>query len=230
MGSNVKLDLIYFKMRAFAEPAQLLLSYGNLEYKYHMAWDYYNKSWDELKETIPFGQLPLLVVNDEIKIWQSGSIVRYISNLIGKNPRKTEELGKVDALFESSQELLQPLNMTINFLSGDAFEKNKELVLGSFKPKLSYFNRIIETSGGPFFYGSEPFYCDFGIYHQFSLLRLLDEQLFKDTPLISSFMGGIENLSGVKEYLGKRPELIGVSSCPQLVIDGKAVATGASPD
>ena len=85
MGSNVKLDLIYFKMRAFAEPAQLLLSYGNLEYKYHMAWDYYNKSWDELKETIPFGQLPLLVVNDEIKIWQSGSIVRYISNLIDKN-------------------------------------------------------------------------------------------------------------------------------------------------
>ena len=230
MGSNVKLDLIYFKMRAFAEPAQLLLSYGNLEYKYHMAWDYYNKSWDELKETIPFGQLPLLVVNDEIKIWQSGSIVRYISNLIGKNPRNTEELGKVDALFESSQELLQPLNMTINFLSGDAFEKNKELVLGSFKPKLSYFNRIIETSGGPFFYGGEPFYCDFGVYHQFSLLRLLDEQLFKDTPLISSFMGKIENLSGVKEYLDKRPELIGVSSCPQLVINGKAVATGASQD
>ena len=230
MGSNVKLDLIYFKMRAFAEPAQLLMSYGNLEYKYHMAWDYYNKSWDELKETIPFGQLPLLVVNDEIKIWQSGSIVRYISNLIGKNPRNTEELGKVDALFESSQELLQPLNMTINFLSGDAFEKNKELVLGSFKPKLSYFNRIIETSGGPFFYGLEPFYCDFGIYHQFSLLRLLDEQLFKETPLISSFMGEIENLSGVKEYLGKRPELIGVSSCPQLVINGKAVATGASQD
>ena len=151
MGNNVKLDLIYFKMRAFAEPAQLLLSYGNLEYKYHMAWDYYNKSWDELKDTIPFGQLPLLVVNDEIKIWQSGSIVRYISNLIGKNPRNIEELGKVDALFESSQELLQPLNMTINFLSGEAFEKNKELVLGSFKPKLSYFNRIIETSGGPFF-------------------------------------------------------------------------------
>ena len=173
MGSNVKLDLIYFKMRAFAEPAQLLLSYGNLEYKYHMAWDYYNKSWDELKETIPFGQLPLLVVNDEIKIWQSGSIVRYISNLIGKNPRNTEELGKVDALFESSQELLQPLNMTINFLSGEAYEKNKELVLGSFIPKLSYFNRIIETSGGPFFYGSEPFYCDFGVYHQFSFLLLV---------------------------------------------------------
>jgi hypothetical protein len=43
-------------------------------------------------------------------------------------------------------------------------------------------------------------------------------------------MGKIENLSGVKEYLDKRPELIGVSSCPQLVINGKAVATGASQD
>ena len=142
METNVKLDLIYFKMRAFAEPAQLLLSYGNLEYKYHMAWDYYNKSWDELKETIPFGQLPLLVVNDEIKIWQSGSIVRYISNLIGKNPRNTEELGKVDALFESSQELLQPLNMTINFLSGDAFEKNKELGRSNLLFEFRFYSRI----------------------------------------------------------------------------------------
>ena len=230
MGNNVKLDLIYFKMRAFAEPAQLLLSYGNLEYKYHMAWDYYNKSWDELKETIPFGQLPLLVVNDEIKIWQSGSIVRYISNLIGKNPRNTEELGKVDALFESSQELLQPLNMTINFLSGEAFEKNKELVLGSFKPKLSYFNRIIETSGGPFFYGSEPFYCDFGTYHQFSLISVLDSTIFDDFSAVKRLMEAVENLEGVSNYLSSRPELIGVGVEPKLVINGIPVSTGMKSD
>ena len=101
MENNIKLDLIYFKMRAFAEPAQLLLSYGKLEYKYHMAWDYYGKSWEESKASIPFGQLPLLVVNDNIRIWQSGSIVRYIANIIGKNPKELDLLAKIDALFES---------------------------------------------------------------------------------------------------------------------------------
>ena len=151
MENNLKLDLIYFKMRAFAEPAQLLLSYGKLEYKYHMAWDYYGKSWEESKASIPFGQLPLLVVNDNIRIWQSGSIVRYIANIIGKNPKELDLLAKIDALFESSQELWQPLNMTINFLSGDAFKKNSKIILDAFRPKLPYFSRIIENSSGPFF-------------------------------------------------------------------------------
>ena len=37
-------------------------------------------------------------------------------------------------------------------------------------------------------------------------------------------------LPGVKEYLDNRPELIGVSSHPQLVIDGRAVSTGNIKD
>ena len=230
MENNLKLDLIYFKMRAFAEPAQLLLSYGKLEYKYHMAWDYYGKSWEESKASIPFGQLPLLVVNDNIRIWQSGSIVRYIANIIGKNPKEFDLLAKIDALFESSQELWQPLNMTINFLSGDAFKKNSEIILDAFRPKLPYFSRIIENSSGPFFYGKEPYYCDFGVYHQFSFLRLLDQGLLSDFPRIIKFMEEVENLPGVREYLDNRPELIGISSCPQLVIDGKPVSTGITKD
>ncbi len=230
MENNLKLDLIYFKMRAFAEPAQLLLSYGKFEYKYHMAWDYYEKPWEELKAVIPFGQLPLLIVNDDKKIWQSGSIVRYIANLIGKNPKEPEELAEVDALFESSQELWQPLNMTINFLSGDAYEKNSKIILDAFRPKLSYFKRILDNSSGPFFYGTEPYYCDFGVYHQFSFLQLLDESLFSEAPRIMKFMEELESLPGVKEYLDRRPELIGISSNPKLVIDGKAVSTGITKD
>ena len=230
MGNNLKLDLVYFKMRAFAEPAQLLLSYGKLEYNYYMAWDYYGKSWEELKATVPFGQLPLLVVNDNKRIWQSGSIVRYIANLIGKNPKEPEELAEVDALFESSQELWQPLNMTINFLSGDAYQKNSKLIIDAFRPKLSYFNRIIDSSNGPFFYGKDPYYCDFGVYHQFSFLSLLDESLFSESPRIIKFMKEVEGLPGIKEYLDNRPELIGVSSHPQLVIDGRAVSTGIIKD
>ena len=36
----------------------------------------------------------------------------------------------------------------------------------------------------------------------------------------------VERLDGVKEYLDSRPELIGVGSEPQLVIDGVARSTG----
>ena len=45
-------------------------------------------------------------------------------------------------------------------------------------------------------------------------------------PFLSEFLSNVERLDGVKEYLDSRPELIGVGSEPQLVIDGVARSTG----
>ena len=70
MTSNAKLTLIYFKMRALAEPPQLLLNYANIPYEYKMSWEYFDKPWDVVKPDVPFGQLPLLVtkwLTDNIK-------------------------------------------------------------------------------------------------------------------------------------------------------------------
>ena len=39
-------------------------------------------------------------------------------------------------------------------------------------------------------------------------------------------MDAVEGLKGVSEYLSSRPELVGVSKEPKLVINGKAVSTG----
>ena len=47
-----KLDLVYFKMRAFTEAIQMQLCYGNVPYTYHMAWEYFEKSWPEMKKEI----------------------------------------------------------------------------------------------------------------------------------------------------------------------------------
>jgi hypothetical protein len=39
-------------------------------------------------------------------------------------------------------------------------------------------------------------------------------------------MHAVENLNGVRAYLDSRPELIGVGTKPQMVINGVAVPTG----
>ena len=59
----MKIDLIYFKMRALAEAPQLLMHYADIEYNYIMSWDYYDKEWLEVKPQIPFKQLPMIVVD-----------------------------------------------------------------------------------------------------------------------------------------------------------------------
>ena len=58
-----KLELIYFNLRALAEPPQMMMRYAGVEYRYEMAWDYYGKPWSEAKLEVAFGQLPVLVVN-----------------------------------------------------------------------------------------------------------------------------------------------------------------------
>ena len=226
-----KLDLIYFKMRAFTEAIQMQLSYGNIPYNYHFPWDYFDKPWPEAKKEAGFGQLPLLVINDEKRVWQSGSIMRYVATLAKTVPEKLEDKGIADAIFESSQELFQPLNATINFKVGEDYENFKKSILNNFQPRLFYFNKFLENDqSGPFFFGKSPFYCDFGTYHQFSLIRVLDNTIFDDFSSLKLFMTAVENLKGVSEYLSSRPELIGVGKEPMLVIDGKAVSTGIKPD
>ena len=41
MRKQPKLELIYFNLRALAEPPQMMMNYAGVKYLYKMAWDYY---------------------------------------------------------------------------------------------------------------------------------------------------------------------------------------------
>ena len=77
----MSLKLIYFKMGALAEAPQMLMRCYDIPYEYQMSWDYFGKSWEQVKSEIPFKQLPLLVLDDTHYIAQSSSIMRYIENI-----------------------------------------------------------------------------------------------------------------------------------------------------
>jgi len=99
MSKPPKLELIYFNLRALAESPQMMMHYAGVKYRYEMAWDYYGKPWSEAKSEVPFGQLPMLVVNDTVRIWQSGAIVRYLAKLTGFMPEEPVLAAQVDAVF-----------------------------------------------------------------------------------------------------------------------------------
>ena len=78
------IKLIYFDLRARAEPARLLLAYAGQDYQdERIPWistDEY--PWQQMKPSTPFGQLPLLVWNGET-ISQSISIARFLATEFG---------------------------------------------------------------------------------------------------------------------------------------------------
>ena len=99
---------------------------------------------------------------------------------------------KTDSIFETSLEIFFPLNPTVNFAVGATFEEAKNTIIDNVTGRLKSFENILNyTSSGPFFLGRKPFYCDFGVYHHLSLLRLLSNNIFEKYINIINFMNTI---------------------------------------
>jgi len=222
----MKIDLIYFKMRALAEAPKLLMHYADIEYNYIMSWDYYDKEWQEVKPQIPFKQLPMIVVDDEHEICQSIAILNFIQNIAGLKLEDPVQEAKANAILQSAQELFLPLNPAVNFAVGDDFIKRRDDMLPFLQTRFEELEKIINLNGGRFFIDDTPRACDFAVFHHLDLSRKLDGKIIKDFPRLEKFLDDIASLSSIESYLSERPELIDVSIEPKLVINGKAHPTG----
>ena len=141
-----KLTLVYAKMQALAEPARMLLQYAGVDYEDVYAWDYYGKSWREGgKRMAPFGQVPVLVVDGEVSIDQSGSIQRYLATLTETCPVDRLLAARADALCDNAGELFMISNPVANFFTGERFVAKVEAFRKSFTPRLGYFSRSLSA-------------------------------------------------------------------------------------
>ena len=225
--SYSKLELIYFRLRALAEAPQMMLKFADIDYSYTMASEYFNKPWKEAKADVAFNQLPLLIVDEKIEIWQSNSIVRFLAPITGTMPEDKMIAAQADSIFESTHELFFPLNPTVNVFVGEHHNNLKKQFLETFPTKLKNFTRQLEKlSNGPFFFGKKPYYCDFSAYHHFSLAKLLDNEILSEFPKITNFMDEFEKLNNIAEYLKNRPELIEIGKSPKMIINGEKLKTG----
>ena len=213
-------------MRALAEAPQMLMSYAGLQYEYLMSWEYFDDEWENVKPTIPFKQLPILVVDDEHQIAQSTSIMRFLQKLADIEPQDPIDAAKADAILESAQELFRPLNPTVNFALGEDFESKRESMLPDLSSRFADLERALLDGGKKFFMGDDPIACDFTAFHHLDLSRQLDPNFLGQFSRLNEFVSDIERIESISNYLNSRPELIDVKTGPKLVINGKALPTG----
>ena len=217
--STPKLTLVYAKMQALAEPARMLLHHAGIDYDDVYAWDHYGKAWREGgKQKAPFGQVPVLVVNDRINIDQSSAFQRYLSRLTETCPADPLLAAQADALCENAAELFVISNPVANFFTGERYATKVADFQLSFSPRLAYFSRRLSAfPDGPFFFGEQPMFCDFTIFHHFQIAQLLIPTVFDDYPDVQAFMAAMNELPGLRSYLETRPSLSGVGTAPVLV-------------
>ena len=213
-------------MRALAEAPQMLMRYAGVQYEYLMSWEYFDDEWENVKPTIPFKQLPILVVDDEHQIAQSTSIMRFLQKLADIEPQDPIDAAKADAILESAQELFRPLNPTVNFALGEDFESKRESMLPDLSSRFADLERALLDGGKKFFMGDDPIACDFTAFHHLDLSRQLDPNFLGQFSRLNEFVSDIERIESISNYLNSRPELIDVKTGPKLVINGKAHPTG----
>ena len=220
------LKLVYFKMRALAEAPQMLMHYAGIRYNYEMSWEYFKKDWGNVKPTLPFKQLPLLVVDDAHQIPQSIAILGYIEHLAGLNHTNPLTAAKMHSFLLGAHDLFLPLNPILNFAVGKDFSTKKASLLPTLTKKIENLEHALASTSGYFFVDNEPRACDFLAYHHLDLSRTLYQNIFLKFPRITKLLKAIESIDPVKNYLETRPKLIDIGVSPKLVINGTAHPTG----
>ncbi|MEC8192763.1 MAG: glutathione S-transferase [Myxococcota bacterium] len=223
-----KLTLVYAKMQALAEPARMLMHHAGLAYEDVYAWDHYGAPWrDGAKQQAPFGQVPVLVVDDRVSIDQSGAIQRYLGRITGTCPADPLLAAQADALCDNAGELFAISNPVANFFTGERYEAKVADFVKAFTPRLAYYSRSLAAhADGPFFFGQKPMFCDFTVFHHFQIAELLDPGVFSEHPDIQAFMRAMAALPGMSEYLESRPSLSGVGTNPVLTQGDATITPG----
>ena len=222
------LKLVYFKMRALAEAPQLLLNYCKINYEYIMSWDHFDDEWSNVKPKLAFKQLPMMEVEDGTQICQSIAILQYIENLGGLKISDPVKAAEATAVLQSAQELFAPLNPTVNFAVGQDFNNKRDSMRVNLESRFSDLARYLDKHEGRYFIDDTPRAAEFACFHHLDLSRELDPEILKKFPRLIKFVKDIEDIDTVSKYLKNRPELVGVGTEPNLVINGIEHPTGVN--
>ena len=203
----------------------MILNHGNIPYEYIFPWDYFGtEKWSDSKKDVPFGKLPILVIDKNTTLWQSGAIMRYLSKETKTMPEDEILKAKVDAVFDNTKDFVYPIDATFGAYADEEFQESKKGLLENLPDLIRPFYQLLEENG-PFLFSDKAYYCDFAFYHHMKLLKECSGELLEDYPKVSDFLEAFEKLNGIKEYLSNRPKLIDVGKDPKLGYEGNYLST-----
>ena len=206
--STSSIQLVYFNIRARAEPARLLLAYAGVEYqdvRVEQPWlNIVNREhWESIKTEFAFQQLPVLFWDGE-QIAQSLAVTRFIAKQIGLAGKDNPEEAQVNEIIYSIEDVLQA---RIDVLH-ETDEKRKAVMSKTYKT-LTVPNLLVQlekrlvSRGGQFFVGNALSWADIQAFYFCSELGS-HEQLDK-SPLLASLVMRVGRIPNIQKWIQSRP-------------------------
>jgi glutathione S-transferase len=217
-----KIKLTYFNIEGAAEKVRLALKIGGINFEDERI-DF--ATWqNELKAKTPFGQLPLLALDDMPAVAQSFAMLRYIGRLSGLYPADPVAALHIDEVCGLQEDLAKALTPSMYIgmrphLFGypeDLPEEERKSIQkrlrdalmaegGDVPRMLGYFERILKNNGGGFICGSTVTIADCALLpalRQFKSGRLdgIPVTILEKFPLLAAYYDRMMEVPAVKSH------------------------------
>ncbi|KAJ3296340.1 hypothetical protein HDU79_007024 [Rhizoclosmatium sp. JEL0117] len=165
MASLPSLKLTYFNKKARGEPIGLALEINGIPFEDERLTS--REQWVALKPTVPFGQLPVLTLDNSIIIAHSAAILRYVGKFgpLKLYPDDSMKAALVDQIISQVHDVelaFRPSNSERD--PTRKLSMRAELVESGLPPLFTALDRFIGSIGGNYAAGSDITIADFCIY------------------------------------------------------------------
>ncbi len=198
-----------------------ILAIGGLDYEDVRLTD---EQWPKVKVTTLFGQVPMLNYGDDVVIYQTYAIQRFLARKVQLLGRDEVEEAKCDMICEHISDFWNTQLLPIMMDKDKNEEKRQQWAKELFGEKLPKYLRPLEEmlDSKDFFLGKKISLADLVVVE---LLRILcdsiepmrskfiqvdslgeRDQVLKEFPNVLGLMKRVENYPGLKQWLEKRPK------------------------
>eukprot|EP00041_Stephanoeca_diplocostata_P010489 m.166759 g.166759 ORF g.166759 m.166759 type:complete len:257 (+) comp18167_c0_seq2:146-916(+) len=212
-GSIANIKLTYLDIKGIAEPIRLTFAVGGIDFDDHRV-SYKHVSQMRTTGTLPYGQVPILQVGDQIYS-QSTAILRWAGIKAGLYPFECQPL--IDGVEECLADIKKFLipqwyknALARSPVTGDLFTgttlsaEQQHAVLNALNDvilpeKFAQLERVLQRSGGSYFCGEKMSICDLSFYSLASGILLgdycdgLDPATLADCPRLLELTKTVAN-------------------------------------
>ncbi|KAG2488853.1 hypothetical protein HYH03_012649 [Edaphochlamys debaryana] len=200
------LKLHYFALPGRAEVTRLCLTIGGIPFE---DVHYTQETYPAFKAKTPFGQVPVLELEDGKMLAQSGAIDRYVAKLAGLYPEDPLDAAHADQAVFLLTDLMDLFGPTWSLPLEEKVKAREAIMAGKGKEKMGYLAKLV--AGGSYVAGGKLSFADLGVYAVLSSLTSgqydgVSKTCLDEFPDLKAFRNKIASEPAVKAYYDKHAE------------------------
>ncbi|KAK2163090.1 hypothetical protein NP493_1485g00055 [Ridgeia piscesae] len=203
----VKYTLVYFDGRGRAEVSRILFELAGVEYEDKRIK---GEDWGKLKSEMPFGQMPILKIDDDVTLCQSEAIEFYLAKTFGFAGINTLEEAQVLMIGNCVMDTLMPLFKMHGVKEEEVKDEMKKKYQEEQMPKfLGMLEKLLVSNkgGDGYFIGDKITVADVKIVGIFEWLPVFGINVdFNKYPKLKALNDRVTTEPKIAAWIARRPE------------------------